>query len=177
MIARACTRPRRLGAASQLAAVAALTLFAPVLLPSGTTFAHESGRSTAATPAKLAIELEGTLEILHEDRENGSSQNHHVLSMDDGNRLSLEGVRHGLDLLTGDRVRDNGNRSAKAIRLQASSPEGLAGLEVVGGGAPVEHVWLAENPGDPGELLQQSRPAIHGGPGENGLCGDRRLVP
>jgi hypothetical protein len=75
----------------QLGAVAALTLLAPVLLPSATTFAHESGRPTAATPpspsAKLAVELEGTLEIVHEDREDGSSRYHHVLSMDDGNRL------------------------------------------------------------------------------------------
>ena len=60
--------------------------------------------------------------------------------MDDGNRLSLEGVRHGLDLLTGDRVRVNGNRSATAIRLQASSPGGLAGLEVLAA-APLSNTF------------------------------------
>ena len=144
MMSRPWTRTRSLGAALQLGAVAALTLLAPVLLPSATTFAHESGRPTAATPpspsAKLAVELEGTLEIVHEDREDGSSQYHHVLSMDDGNRLSLEGVRHGLDLLTGDRVRVNGNRSAKAIQLQASSAEGLAGLEVLAA-APLSNTF------------------------------------
>ena len=77
---------------------------------------------------------------MHEDREDGSSQYHHVLSMDDGTRLSLEGVPHGLDLLTGDRVRVNGNRSARAMRLQAPSPEGLAGLEVLAA-APLSNTF------------------------------------
>jgi hypothetical protein len=128
----------------RIGAVSALIAFAPVLLPSGTAFAHETGRSTAPTTtaptAKNAVELEGTLEILHEDREDGSSQYHHVLSMADGSRLSLEGVTLGQDLLSGDRVRVKGNRSEKAIRLPASGPEGLAGLEVLAA-APLSNTF------------------------------------
>ena len=140
---RPWTSARRLYAVLRIGAVSALILFAPVLLPSRAAFAHETAGSTASTTtpsAKGAVELEGTLEILHEDREDGSSQYHHVLSMDNGSRLSLEGVTLGQDLLTGDRVRVKGNRSEKAIRVQASGPEGLAGLEVLAA-APLSNTF------------------------------------
>jgi hypothetical protein len=97
-------------------------------MPSFAAFAHETSRSTAssttAPTAKPAIELEGTLDILHEDREDGSSHYYHVLSTDDGTQWSLEGVPLGQDLLTGDRVRVKGRHSAKAIRLQAANSAG-----------------------------------------------------
>jgi hypothetical protein len=128
----------------RIGAVSALIVFAPVFLPSGTAIAHETARSaasaTTAPSGKNAVELEGTLEIVHEDREDGSSQYHHVLSTDDGSRLSLEGVTLGQDLLTGDRVRVKGNRSEKAIRLPMSGLEGLAGLEVLAA-APLSNTF------------------------------------
>jgi hypothetical protein len=65
-------------------------------------------------------ELEGTLEIVHEDREDGTARYHHLLSTDDGQRLSLEGVRHP-DLLTGDRVRVRGVRAGQKLHLQMGS--------------------------------------------------------
>jgi hypothetical protein len=132
----------------RIGALSALIVVTPALLPSGTVVAHETGRSTASTTppsrAKDLVQLEGTLEILHEDREDGSSQYHHVLSTDDGTRLSLEGVTLGQDLLTGDRVRVNGNRSAKTLRLQASGPEALAGLEVMAA-APLSNTFGVQN--------------------------------
>jgi len=141
---RPWTSTRRLFAGLRIGAVSALIVLAPVLLPSPAVFAHEAPRSTPSTTtpssAKNAVELEGTLEILHEDREDGSSRYHHVLSTDEGNRLSLEGVTLDQDLLSGDRVRVRGNRSAKAIRLQPSSPEGLAGLEVMAA-APLSNTF------------------------------------
>jgi hypothetical protein len=119
----------------RIGAVSALILFAPVLLPSRAAVADETLRSSASTTprAKDAVELEGTLEILHEDREDGSSQYYHVLSMDDGTRLPLEGVTPGRDLLTGDRVRVKGSRSGEALRLQApnASASTRAALEVL----------------------------------------------
>jgi hypothetical protein len=140
---RPWTSTRRLFAGLRISAVSALIVLAPVLLPSGTVFAHETRSTASTTPpsrAKDLVHLEGTLEILHEDREDGSSQYHHVLSTDDGTRVSLEGVTLGQDLLTGDRVRVKGNRSEKAIRLQASGPEGLAGLEVMAA-APLSNTF------------------------------------
>src|SRR5262245_36592077 len=65
-------------------------------------------------------ELEGTLEIVHEDREDGSALYHHLLSTNDGQRLSLEGVRHS-DLLTGDRVLVKGVRAGQKLHLQTRS--------------------------------------------------------
>ena len=131
MIPRPWTRTRRLCAGLQLGAVAALTLVAPVLLPSHAVFAHDARRATASTPTPPkakppAVELEGTLDILHEDREDGTSQYHHVLATDDGTRWALEGVPLGHDLLSGDRVRVKGHRSATALRLQAASREASA---------------------------------------------------
>jgi hypothetical protein len=73
-----------------------------------------------AQDAEGDVELEGTLEILHEDRPDGSRYNH-FLSTDDGKRWSVDGVPHGHDLLTGDRVRVRGGQSGKTIRLQQSS--------------------------------------------------------
>jgi hypothetical protein len=74
------------------------------------------------------LELEGTLEILHEDREDGSGVYHHFLSTHDGNRLSLEGVQHP-DLLTGDRVRVRGVRSSQKLQLQTKNAENLNVLQ------------------------------------------------
>jgi hypothetical protein len=69
-------------------------------------------------------EVEGTLEILHEDREDGSSHYRHFLSTRDGKRLSLEGVQHP-DLLTGDGVRVRGVRSGQTLQLQTTSAQNL----------------------------------------------------
>jgi hypothetical protein len=122
---------------------------APVLLPSRAAFAHEASRSTASTPppprTKPPVELEGTLDILHEDRADGSSHYYHVLSTDDGTRWSLEGVPLGHDLLTGDRVRVKGHRSATALRLQpatrqASAPAALQVLAL----APLSNTFGAQ---------------------------------
>jgi hypothetical protein len=135
MNARPWTSTRRLLTGWPLGAVVALTLCASALVPSPAVFAHEVGRPTASTTmpfrAKPAVQLEGTLEIIHEDREDGTSRYHHILSADDGTRVSLEGVTPGLDLLSGDRVRVQGHRAATTLQLQASSAEGLAGLEVL----------------------------------------------
>ena len=167
MIPRPWTRTGRFVATVQLAAVAALTLLAPVLLPTAP-FAHETGRATSATPlsprAKPPVELEGTLDILHEDRDDGTSHYHHALATDDGTRVSLEGVTLGLDLLTGDRVRVTGTRSAAALRLQAATASGAAALEVLAA-APLSNTFgpqktllilvnFSDNPAQPYTVAQ-----------------------
>jgi hypothetical protein len=81
-------------------------------------------------------ELEGTLEILHEDREDGSGRYRYFLSTHDGKRLSLEGVQHH-DLLTGDRVRVRGVRSGQTLQLQTKSAESLEVLQY----APLDHTF------------------------------------
>jgi hypothetical protein len=89
------------------------------------------------------VDLDGTLEVLHEDRADGSSSYQHFVSTRDGRRLRIDGVRGGDDLLTGDRVHVKGFRSGKTIRLLESTdkshgdgsslslPSSGAGLQVV----------------------------------------------
>lgn len=122
---RPWTSARRLYAGLRIGAVSALIAFAPVLLPSRAVFAHETARSTASTTttppsAEADVELEGTLEILHEDREDGS-RFHYFLTTPGGKRWAVDGVPNGHDLLTGDQVRVKGRQSGKAILLQQSS--------------------------------------------------------
>ena len=81
-------------------------------------------------------ELEGTLEILHEDREDGSSHYRHFLTTHDGRRVSLDGVQHP-DLLTGDRVRVSGVRSGQTLRLQTTSAQNLEVVQY----APVSNTF------------------------------------
>ena len=135
MIPRPGSRPRRLAAALRLGAVAALLLVAPVLLPSGSPSPTKpAGRPPPRPPRRAPSPpstLEGTLDILHEDRDDGSSLYHHALALDDGTRVALDGVPPGRDLLTGDRVRVTGTRSATALRLHPSTPDGLAALQVL----------------------------------------------
>ena len=106
-----------------VAAVAALTLLAPGLPPTPAAFAHDTPRVTPSRPpsptAQAKVELEGTLEIIHEDRDDGSGEYHHTLLTDDGARWALDGVPHGRDLLTGDRVRIKGHEQTRD-RVQAS---------------------------------------------------------
>jgi Gametolysin peptidase M11 len=127
MNSRPWTSTRRLYAGLRMAAVSALILSAPLLLPSRTAFAHEAPRSTAstATPPSAGdnVELEGTLEILHEDWEDGG-RFHYFLTTPGGKRLTVDGVPSGHDLLTGDRVRVKGRQSGKAIWLEQSSKAG-----------------------------------------------------
>jgi M6 family metalloprotease-like protein len=81
------------------------------------------------------VELEGTLEVLVEDRPEGA-QYRHFLSTHGGKRWSLEGVPQGHDLLTGDRVRVRGVPTDKAIRLRTarSTEPGLPATGATGSG-------------------------------------------
>jgi hypothetical protein len=77
-------------------------------------------------------ELKGTLEIQHEDWEDGSSVDRHFLLTHDGKRLSLEGVQHP-DLLTGDLVRVRGVRSGQKLLLQTKTAESIEVVQPVTG--------------------------------------------
>ena len=88
------------------------------------------------------VEIEGTLEVLVEDRADGERYRY-VLSTLDGKRWPLQGLDRGGDLLTGDRVRIRGRRFEKVIRLEqspgvhsagaafGSTGSGSAGLQVL----------------------------------------------
>ena len=111
MIARPWSSTRRPCAGLRNGAVAALILLAAVL-PTQTVFANDTPRSPVAgvrpIPPRHA-EIVGTLQILHEDREDGTSLHYRVLSADDGTLWSLDSVPRAHDLLTGDRVRVTGS--------------------------------------------------------------------
>jgi hypothetical protein len=112
MITRPWSSTRRLCAGLRIGAVVALTLFAPALLPSRAVFANEPPRPNASTTTppspKADVELEGTVEIVHEDRADGATHQYRILSTDDGKSWSLEGVPDVDDLQTGDWVRVRG---------------------------------------------------------------------
>ena len=75
--------------------VACLLWLGLVLVTSRTGFAHESEHGSLPTKTiqdtEGDLELEGTLEILHEDREDGSGVYHHLLSTHDGNGCHSKG--------------------------------------------------------------------------------------
>ena len=113
MIQRPRSSTRRLCAALWIGAVAALILLAPVLPPTRTVFAHEPTGSTDSMTRPPTTQspaaLEGLVEIVHEDRADGTSIYHRVLFTDDQKRWSLDGVPGASDLLTGDWVRVQGD--------------------------------------------------------------------
>lgn len=73
---------------------------------------------TRPPSAKDSVALERLVEIVHEDREDGSGTYHHALYTDDGKRWSLDGVPGARDLLTGDWVRVRGD----ALEVLAFAP-------------------------------------------------------
>jgi hypothetical protein len=77
----------------------------------------------------VATELEGTLEVLYEDREHGSLLHHSLLTRD-GKRWSLHGVQHH-DLLTGDRVRVRGMGFGRKLRLKTDDAEAETQVQTV----------------------------------------------
>src|SRR5687768_8655043 len=87
---------RRLCAGLWIGAIAALIFFAPVLPPTATVFAREPTRSTDSMTRPPTTQspaaLEGLVEIVHEDRADGSGIYHRVLFTDDQKRWSLNGV-------------------------------------------------------------------------------------
>ena len=105
---------RRRGTGLWIGAIAALIFLAPVLPPSRTVFAHELPGSTEPTtlPSPLqspTVALEGLVEILHEDREDGSGVYHHILFTDSQKRWALDAVPRATELRTGDWIRVQGD--------------------------------------------------------------------
>src|SRR5207249_10179347 len=95
--------------------------------PAPTSSAHES--NSAGNSDAVDVEMEGTLEVLHEDEVDGRGQYRHFVSTRGGKRWSVDGVQHGHDLLTGDRVKIQGRLSGNTIRIRPSttpSPTSLA---------------------------------------------------
>jgi hypothetical protein len=93
--------------------VAALILFATILLPSPGAFAHDPRSTDSMTrppTTQSSAALEGLVEIVHEDRQDGTGIYHRVLFTDDQKRWSLDGVPGASDLITGDWVRVLGDQ-------------------------------------------------------------------
>jgi hypothetical protein len=136
MVPHASPTPRPLSFVSRVSAIAALLLLALVPVPARPVSAHEAPLpTTAADPSAAAkarqgdTELEGTLEILHEHLQDGSSQERHVLQMSDGSTVKLQGLPPGRDLLTGDRVRVRGASAGKTLQLDAAAAQPLQVLQ------------------------------------------------
>jgi hypothetical protein len=106
--------------------VALLFLVSMLALAAGPGLAHEhdSARRAAATAAAStqdgAIEeLEGVLDVVHEDRATGGRYVY-FLSTDAGERLALEGISEPRNLKTGDRVRVKALKLGKTAWLSVS---------------------------------------------------------
>src|SRR5262245_33849016 len=113
------------------ALVAPVALLAGVLslvfLTSHSALAHDSGSTERGARVAGLTQFEGTLEILHEDRLDGTGHYRHFLTTDDGQHLILHGVPHHHDLQTGDRVRLRASRAGKTLQLDPSA----AGLQLL----------------------------------------------
>ena len=81
----------------------------------------------------------------------------------------------GRDLLTGDRVRVRGTRSAQAT--PAARQHGRRRASRSCRRPTVQHVRRAEDPRPPRQLLQRPPAALHRRAGPRQLCRPRRLVP
>ena len=119
---------------------AALGLVVSMTVGAGLAAAHDKAEKPSVTGETIDegddAEMEGTLEIEHEDREDGSSVDRHFLSTHDGKRVSLEGVQHH-DLLTGDLVRVRGVRAGQKLQLKTKTAEALQVLQ----SAPLSHAF------------------------------------
>ena len=164
MISRTQSSTRRLCAGLLIGAVATLILLSPVVLPPQMVFAQGKPRSPVATAirpiAQRNVEIVGTLEVLH-GGPGGRNQPESPRPVGGRRNAVVAGWR------------------APCARSADRSPGASQGQLDRGPGrrTGLEHVWLAENHRDPRELLERSRPALHGGPGGNRLRGGRQLVP
>jgi len=102
------------------------------------------------------IEVEGELEILHEDRTDGSRYLYFLEAV--ASRLSLHfAADPPTHLQTGDRVRVRGVQVNQALALESGS----SSVQSLPRAGPAEHLRGAENPRDPGQLPGQGHPALH----------------
>jgi len=96
-----------------IGAIAALIFLAPVLPPTRTVFAHElASTDPMILPSPLqspTVALEGLVEIVHEDRNDGSSAFRHILFTDSQKRWALDAVPGATELRTGDWIRVQGD--------------------------------------------------------------------
>jgi hypothetical protein len=115
-----------------------------VLLASTFVFAHNpdaNGVDSAAAaqwqPGAPQVQLEGQLEIMYQDFKDGHSRSLYTLKQTDGTRVPLQFVKQPpTHLLTGARVRVNGQRSGGGLVLYSgSNVKNTGGGGSTGGGA------------------------------------------
>src|SRR6266704_5546452 len=91
-----------------------------MLLGSTVVLAQTSASSTAA--AQSRVQLEGQIEIVHQDFKDGHGRFVYTLKQADGTRVPLQFVKHPpTHLLTGDHVRVTGQRSGGGLLLYSGS--------------------------------------------------------
>src|SRR6266849_4473809 len=104
-------------------------LFAVLMLGSTFAFAHNPGSNDSDPPAAAQwqaggpqVQLEGELEIVHQDFKDGHGRFVYSLKLADGSRIPLQFVKHPpTHLLTGDHVRANGQLSGGSLTLYSGS--------------------------------------------------------
>src|SRR6266849_8642892 len=104
-------------------------LFAVLMLGSTFAFAHNPGSNDSDPPAAAQwqaggpqVQLEGELEIVHQDFKDGHGRFVYSLKQPDGTRVPLQFVKHPpTHLLTGDHVRANGQLSSGTLTLYSGS--------------------------------------------------------
>src|SRR6266704_1665509 len=91
-----------------------------MLLGSTVVLAQTSASSTAA--AQSRVQLEGQIEIVHQDFTDGHGRFVYTLKQADGTRVPLHFVKHPpTHLLTGDHVRVTGQRSGGGLIVYSGS--------------------------------------------------------
>src|SRR5436190_17198109 len=89
------------------------------------TLAFPAGAQAAAQSGVVpdqGVQLEGELEIIHQDFKDGRGRYLYALKLSDGTRVPLQFVKKPpTHLLTGDHVRANGRLSNRSLLLYSSS--------------------------------------------------------
>jgi hypothetical protein len=96
-------------------------IFAGLLLL-GSTFSFAQTTNTPAAAAQSRVQLEGELEIIHQDFKDGHGRFVYLLKLADGTRVPLHFVRQPpTHLLTGDHVHAKGHLSGGSLVLYSGS--------------------------------------------------------
>lgn len=117
-------------------------IFAGLMLL-GSTFAFAHNPDAETDPAAAAqwkagapqVQLEGQIEIVHQDYKDGHGKFVYTLKQSDGTRVPLQFVKHPpTHLLTGDHVKVSGQRSASGLVLYSGNNARTTGGGGTGGG-------------------------------------------
>lgn len=138
---------RRFGLGLLLGLLGLGLLLLLVIIPVSAACAQPAAPAPGQATVGTAVALQGELEILHEDLNNGSGRYLYFLKTSDGRRVRLHFARHPpTNLLTGDQVSVHGAQSGAIITLASGDSASLRPLTTtVSSTAPLPNTFGAQS--------------------------------